>query len=367
MGRAVSTALLGGALVLVAAAFGPTPMLVPGAALLPLAIGAAAWVSWAARGARVERRLEATRTVEDEPVAVALEARTRVPPPPGSELIEPLLAEPPRPAGGRRVHRLDAEVSFPRRGRVRLEPALLRVRDPLGLALREVRSPAGELLVLPRIEAVLVARGGSAPGGLLAVPASVGVTDAAEVEVDSLREAPAETPATRIHWPAVARTGVLMERTLVPESDRRPLVILDASDPESPEALDSAVRAAASLCVWLARAGGCELLLPGDRRPTTIDAALAAWPALHARLALVESGGSTSAPARFGRAGAILWVAARAPGRTAGPRALARSSARAAAGERYVVAPGQAGPGDAFAVAGCHGRRLERSYRRVAA
>jgi uncharacterized protein (DUF58 family) len=363
VGRAVSTGLLGGALLLVAAAFGPTPMLVPGAALLCLGIGAAVWVSWAARGARVERRLGVIRTVEDEPVAIALEARTRVAPPPGSELVEPLLADGPQPATGRLV----AEVSFPRRGRVRLEPALLRVRDPLGLALREVRSPADELLVLPRIEAVRVGRGGPAPGRLLAAPAAVGMTDGAEVEVDSLREAPAEAPATRIHWPAVARTRVLMERTLVPESDRRPLVLLDASDPESPEALDAAVRAAASLCVWLARTGGCELLLPGDRRPAKVDAALATWPALHARLALVESGGSTPAPARLERAGAILWVAARSPGHAAGVRALGRSLARAGAGERYVVAPGPAGPGTAFAVAGCHGRRLERSYRRAAA
>lgn len=365
MGRAVSTALLGGVLLLVAAAFGPAPMLVPGAALLPLGVAAAIWVSWAARGARVERRLAVTRTVEGEPVAMTLEARTPVAPPPGSELVEPLLADASRSAGGHRVQQLAAEMSFPRRGRVRLEPALLRVRDPLGLALREVRSPALELLVLPRIEAVRVGRGGPAPRGPLAAPAP-GVTDAVEVEVDSLREAPAEAPAARIHWPAVARTGVLMERTLVPESDRRPLVILDASAPESPDALDSAVRAAASLCVWLARAGGCELLLPGDRRPATIDATLTAWPALHARLALVDAGGSTPAPARPGRAGSILWVAAGAPGR-ASSRALARSLARAGAGERYVVAPGPPGSGAAFAVGGCHGRRLERSYRRSAA
>ena len=367
MGRAVSTALLGGALILVAAAFGPTPMLVPGAALMPLGIGAAAWVSWAARGARVERRLAVTRAVEGEPTALTIEARTRVWPPPGSELVEPLRAEVHQPGGGHRILRLEVEVSFPRRGRVRLEPAVLRVRDPLGLAVREVRSPADEVLVLPRVEPVGVGRGGHTPGGPLAAPAPVGLTAAAEVEVDSLREAPAEAPATRIHWPAVARTGVLMERTFVLESDRRPLVILDASDPESPEALDAAVRAAASLCVRLARTGGCELLLPGDRRPAAIDAALAAWPALHARLALVESGGSTPARVRLGRAGSILWVVARAPGAAGGAPTLPRSLARAAAGERYVVAPGPARSEAAFAVAGCHGRRLERAYRRAAA
>ena len=366
MGRVLSTALLGAALLLVAAAFGPTPMLVPGAGLLALAAGASAWVAWAARGARVERPLEARRCVEGEPTALAVEARMRVRLPPGSELVEPLLAEPHR-AAGRRVQRIAAEVTFPRRGRVRLEPAVLRVQDPLGLAVREVRSAAGEVLVLPRVEPVRVGRGARAPGGPLAAPAPVRATDAAEVEVHSLREAPPEAPATRIHWPAVARTGVLMERTLVPESDRRPLVVLDASNADSAEALDAAVRAAASLCVRLARAGGCELLLPGDRRSATVDAALGAWPALHARLALVESGGSTPARTRLGRAGSILWVVARAPEGGTGPRALPRGLARAAAGERYIVAPGPPGAGAAFAVGGCHGRRLEPTHRRAAA
>ena len=367
MGRALSTALLGGALLLAGAAFGPTPLLVPGAALLPVGVGAAIWVAMAARGARVERRLWVTRAVEHEPVAMTLETHTRLSPPPGSELVEPLLAEASRPAGGQRVQGLRAETSFSRRGRVRLEPALLRVRDPLGLALREVRSPATELLILPRVEAVRVGRGGPAPGDRLAAPTPAEVTDVAEVEIDSLREASAEASATRIHWPAVARTGVLMERTLVPESANRPLVILDAAEPESPDALDSAVRAAASLCVWLARAGGCELLLPGDRRPSKIDAALTAWPALHARLALVEPDGSTPAPGSLGRAGSTLWVMARAPGLAAGARALPQSMTRAGSGERYVVAPGPGGPGVAFTVAGCHGRRLGRSARRAAA
>ena len=61
-----------------------------------------------------------------------------------------------------------------------------------------------------------------------------------------------------------------------------------------------AVRAAASLCVHLAREGGCALLLPGDRRPVDIGHDLGAWPALHARLALVEAGGAP--PARRARA-----------------------------------------------------------------
>jgi hypothetical protein len=120
------------------------------------------------------------------------------------------------------------------------------------------------------------------------------------------------------------------------------------------------VRAAASLCVWLARAGGCELLLPGDRRPSTIDPGLASWPALHARLAVLEAGGGPSASERVGR-GTVFWVVASPTARP--PRGLVR----AGAAESYLVAPGPPPPAAAFEVAGCHGRRLARASARRAA
>ena len=83
------------------------------------------------------------------------------------------------------------------------------------------------------------------------------------------------------------------------------------------------MRAAASLCVHLARAGGCALLLPGDRRPTVLEPTLPAG-----RTCTCASRSSTTAarPNVAGlasRRGPMLYVAARHPGRA--PRALAHA------------------------------------------
>jgi hypothetical protein len=90
-------------------------------------------------------------------------------------------------------------------------------------------------------------------------------------------------------------------------------VILDARGDGPPEHLDAAVRAAASLTLELARAGGCALLLPGERRTIAVGRDLASWPAVHARLAVVEGGLRTPPP--IPRPGAYLrqvfYVAAR--------------------------------------------------------
>ncbi len=103
----------------------------------------------------------------------------------------------------------------------------------------------------------------------------------------------------------------MVERRLVADADARPLVVLDPRDPPTPEALDSAVRAAASLAVYLARrAGGCSLLLPGDRRATSLQHDLRGWPALHARLALLEATDGGPNARRLERSGPVFWVSA---------------------------------------------------------
>ena len=110
----------------------------------------------------------------------------------------------------------------------------------------------------------------------------------AAVDLDGLVPYRPGTSAARIHWPALARGAGLIERQLRAEADSRPLVVLDPRAPADSEALDAAVRAAASLVLEHARGGGCGLLLPGDRRPSTIEPDLVAWPSAHARLAVVE-------------------------------------------------------------------------------
>jgi uncharacterized protein (DUF58 family) len=367
--RAFLTALLGVALCLAGATFDTPSLYVPGVALVLLSVGSVAWVRLAARGASVARVPGPHTVVEEQPYPLRVEVRSGALPPPGGELIEPLLGWP-VPVAGRWSRRLRINVRFSRRGRRVLEPELLVIRDPLRLYSCELYgSGRDEVLVLPRVEPVTApGSGGAGAGtdaGLGAAPSLSGRhldASAAELEIDGLRAYREGAPASRIHWPAVARHGEMLERRLVAELDSAPLVVLDPSSPAGEEALDMAVRAAASLCVWLARKEGCSVLLPGDRRPIEIGHDMGAWPVVHARLALVEEGPAPMASVLGPRGGAVIWVTG-ADLRTT-PRALERLPA----GSRYVVAPG-ALPGvrPVFEVAGCTGCMVERVRRGVAA
>jgi len=362
MSRAAGAGALGLALLLAGKAFDTASLHVPGVALLVLALGAALWVTLAALGAGVTRLPGPPTVEEDQPYPIVVEIRHGVLPPPGGALSDPLLDEPVAVGPGT-PRRTRIHVRFARRGRRTLEPAQLVIADPLRLAVRrtDADEAPGELLVLPRVEPVLtVAGGGSAAAG--ATPGGAGGREslrgrmdgsAAELDLDGLRPYRQGTPASRIHWPAFARGGEMVERRLTAESDSAPLVVLDATKPPSREALDMAVRAAASLCVHLARGGGCALLLPGERRPAPLGPDLAAWHALHARLALVEAVGTRPPLARAKRAGAVIWVSARPDA----PRDLTR----AAGGGAFHVAPSTPGAAGDFSVAGCMGLRLGRT------
>src|SRR5918994_638812 len=254
--------------------------------------------------------------------------------PPGGELIEPLLGWP-IPIAGRWSRRVRINVRFSRRGRRVLEPGRLVIRDPLRLFSRELVDSGGEeVLVLPRIEPVTAPGGGGAgageQGGRGLDPGVMGRrldASLAELEIDGLRPYREGAPASRIHWPTVARRGEMLERRLVAELDSAPLVVLDPSAPASEEALDSAVRAPASICLWLARKDGCAVLLPGDRRPIDLGHDLGAWPAVHARLALVEEGAAPGSGELGPRGGAVIWVTG--ADLRATPRALERLPAAA--------------------------------------
>ncbi|HEX2232179.1 MAG TPA: DUF58 domain-containing protein, partial [Thermoleophilaceae bacterium] len=329
------------------------------------AVGATAWVLLAAAGARLVRRPGPHTVVEEEPYPVRIELRSGWLPPPGGELLDPLLGWP-VPIGGRRLRRVRINVRFSRRGRRRLEPGLLVIADPLRLCVREVRGEeGGDVLVLPRIEQVRAPGGeGAATGDEPLAGAGAGASgggrdaSAAELEIDGLRPYRPGAPASRIHWPTVARTGEIVERRLVAELDSAPLVVLDAASPASDEALDMAVRAAGSLSVQLARASGCALLLPGDRRPVELGSDLSGWSAAHVRLALIEAGAPPPAMARAPRGGAVLWVTASDARRP--PRVLERL----AAGSRFVVTPFPlSGYPAAFSVAGCTGQALNGARR----
>jgi uncharacterized protein (DUF58 family) len=293
--------------------------------------------------------------VEEEPVEVVIHTRPGITILPGSALSDPLLTTPLalRSSGG--VHRVRIEARFSRRGRRVLAPPSLEVTDPLGLMRGRVtaRGTADELLVLPRIEPVVTAGAAGGQGHLGRRRTSAG---AAETELDGLRPHRAGAPASRIYWPALARGGELLERRMTPEADARPLIALDARGAVRGEDLDAAVRACASLAVHLAKAGGCALLLPGDRRAALLDPPLHGWAQLHVRLALLEGGAAPPAGAFGARRGSLIWVAARRIERA--PRGLAHAHA----GSRILVVPGRLPTRRAaFSVAGCSGYLLGAS------
>jgi uncharacterized protein (DUF58 family) len=361
--RALATAALGVALCLGAATFDSPSLYVPGIALGVLAVGLVTWVRLAAYGASIERTPGPATVVEEDPYPLRLQVRSGLLPPPGGELLEPLLGWP-VPIAGRWSRRVRINLRFARRGRRRLDPATLVIRDPLHLHTRELRGEGDEeVLVLPRVEPVVAAGGGGAgseglAGGDEGRAGSALEVSAAELQIDGLRPYRQGSPASRIHWPAFARTGEMLERRFVSEADSAPLVVLDASHPADPEALDKAVRAAASLCLHFARAGGCAVLLPGDRRPVEVTPELGGWPHLHARLALVEPRSGPPAASRAPRAAAVFWVSGGASGRA--PRALDHLAATA----RYLVTPSPLGTyRTVFTVAGCVGQLLDRARR----
>ena len=357
MTRALGAALLGALMSVAASGFDEPSLYVPGIALLALGIGSWSWVALAASGASIERQPGPPMVEEEVPYPLRVQLHRGVMRPPGAELEEPLLGNPLRMTGDA-PDRIRVDVRFGRRGRRHLEPARLTIRDPLGLATRTMTSKASEVLVLPRVVPLGVDATGVMSG--LGRESSRLAAHAAELELDSLRPYREGAPASRIHWPTVARTGAMVERRLIADVDLRPLVVVDPRRPASEEALDMALRAAASLCVHLAPTAGCSLLLPGDRRVNDIEHDLRSWPALHARLALIEADHGAPVAGRIERAGAVFWVAA---GATSPPPGIAR----AAAALRFLVTPADL-TGAEFLVAGCgvHCLGRVRATRRAA-
>jgi uncharacterized protein (DUF58 family) len=334
-------------LTLVGLGFGLDAALVCGIALLALAIGAVLWVELASVRGRLERDRGPGRLEESEPYPLRIVLRRTLVPPPGGELIDPLLDRP-IPVGPRWSRRLDRDVWLESPGRRKLEPTRLIVRDPLGLWQCELTSgQAGELVVLPRIDPVRWTAAGTAPRGQS--PGSGRASDAtsrrgglAQFEVDGLRPYREGSPASRIHWPAVARSGEMIERRLIAGGEPRPLVVFDPRGGTSTQR-ERAMRAAASLCVQLARSGGCDLIVPGERRPLPIDASLRSWPEAHVRIAVSDPNLGPSMP-QGGSGAAVLWV-------TAG-RSLPSSLRRLRPGS-FLVTPSGTRRAAAFRVSGC--------------
>jgi uncharacterized protein (DUF58 family) len=350
-----ATLTLAAALIAAGLGFDIPSLYEPGVALALLVASTRAWVEIATRPIRLRRLAPRRSVVEDGPLEVELELERGRVPPPGAELRDPLLAAPVAVAS-RGDPRVGFTARWRRRGRKRLGPTELVVRDPFGLHARAVAAEGeGSVLVLPRLEPIDVeaSDGGSLALGLLAGGAAARRGAAPiEIEIDGLRPYRDGSPASRIHWPTVARTGELIERRLDAGAGGRPLVVLDASAPASEEALDRAVRAAASLVQRLALAGGCGLVVPSVARVLEVDSRLNGFDTAHARLALVVVGGRSPA-VRGARShgAAVFWVTGAAP-------PAASSLRRLGASECFVVSPVGAPAEADFSVAGCAGHRL---------
>jgi uncharacterized protein (DUF58 family) len=269
---------------LFAAAFAVSALYVPGVALLLVALAASIAAPAAARGARVELELSAERVEEGERAIVRARVSGRL-----AEWCRGSLRVLPGAQAARlgwRSRVVEQSVRTVRRGRVTVGPAKARWADPFQLCIRERMSETRELLVLPRVQP-LRARDAAQ---LLSLP-DARARGAPGLEFDGLRPPVPGAPASRIHWLTAARTGTPMERRFCEESDRWPVTIaLDARAAASEEALDAAVRAAASLCAGLGQSGGCSAMLPGLHGLASLSSGLDGWAQLHEALALVEDG-----------------------------------------------------------------------------
>jgi uncharacterized protein (DUF58 family) len=277
--------------------FGIKSVFAFGCALLCLALLVLIWVNLGVRWIRVQRRMVERRVVEGELMEAVIEVKGRHALIFGVKIADPFTGAPLAIRGqgwmptGNGTRKRQVVSTAGRRGRHSFEPPVVMLDDPLRLASAygRVHGVADEVLILPRIEAVAWSSWGW--------QALRGERDSGQAifgagEVDGLREYQSGTPATRIHWPSLARGSGLLERRLVAAAETRPTVVLDArtqKTPEGLEQLDAAVRAAASLVIELARNGGCAVLLSDKRMPTVVGHNLQGWSTLHNQLALIEA------------------------------------------------------------------------------
>ncbi len=206
-----------------------------------------------------------------------------------------LDAQAARHADGSAARRLTIE----RPGAHLIGPSTLRVRDDLGLFARSFT--AGEpavVLVLP------------APANAPVQQRPQGADPGGDPEPDGLQAYTRGTPAGRIHWPSVARGGEWQERRVLSAPRGLPLVVVDLSGAASEEAVDWTLRAAAGQIQGMARAGGCRVLLPGERLPIAVENVAEGWPPVHRRLAGLRG---VDALSPIAPPGAVHIRAARAP------------------------------------------------------
>jgi uncharacterized protein (DUF58 family) len=279
MRRGGVTWLLGFVLLLTAIALGSVALFAFALGLLFAVAGCLAATVLGARRVAVTRTVDQTEVVESRPLTL----RFRV-----------------QGLGGLPVHtevrdedgtwqRLEESSSrrctIDRPGPHLIGPSAVRVRDDLCLFSRQLS--AGDpavVLVLPAPASVAIQPrpGGADPGG--------------DPEPDGLQPYSRGTPLGRIHWPSVARAGEWQERRVVSAPRGLPLVVVDLSGAPSEAAIDWTLRTAAGQIHGLACAGGCRVLLPGERLPIPVENPAEGWPTVHRRLASLRGSADFAAP-----------------------------------------------------------------------
>jgi uncharacterized protein (DUF58 family) len=305
MKRGLATGLLGVALLLTAALLGSVALFAFALGLQAVVTGCLVATTIGGRRVVVERTVAEAEVLEGRPITLRFRVRRLGALPVHVEV---------RGEDGA-WERLDREAvrhcTIERPGAHLIGPSAVRVRDDLNL-FASGRRDAGEPAV------VLVLPAPSSAGLQTAPP---GADPGGDPEPDGLQPYLRGTPAGRIHWPSVARAGEWQERRVITAPRGMPLVVVDLSGEPAEGAIDWTLRAAAGQIHGLARAGGCRVLLPGERLPIAVENLAEGWPAMHRRLAglrgAVGTAAGTAAP------GAIHIRATQAPAlAVAGPGRL---------------------------------------------
>jgi uncharacterized protein (DUF58 family) len=269
MRRGLATSLLGIALLITAALLGSVALFAFALGLQVLVTGCLAATAIGARRVVVERTVGEVEIVEGRPITLRFRVRRLG--------ALPVHVEVKGEDGTWQRLERDASRSctIERPGAHLIGPSTVRVRDDLSLFASGTRA-AGDpavVLVLPT----------PASGGIQ--PNPQGADPGGDPEPDGLQPYLPGTPAGRIHWPSVARSGEWLERRVITAPRGMPLVVVDLSGAPAEEAIDWTLRAAAGQIHGLARAGGCRVLLPGERHPVAVENVAEGWPAMHRRLA----------------------------------------------------------------------------------
>lgn len=259
----------------------------------------------------VSRTVEPTRVQIDEPAIVTVRVENRgssaTPAMLAEEDVDDVLGDHPRFVIARLRRGSHTNLRYRTRahvrGRHRLGPLALRLKDPFDLSVRLAQVPGtAELLVLPRVVPLGTERPHSTGVGAEgSVPHMVALHGEDDVSIREYRDG---DDLRRIHWPSTAKTGSLMVRQEDRPARRRAVVLLDARasvhrGTGMTGSLEWAVTAAASVVAHLSSERfAVHLVTPAAAEAAAGTDSLTLDQALDA-LAVVTATGDESLPEAF--------------------------------------------------------------------